>query len=83
MIHYDQLAAGFLLNADGVTIHGDASPVVQGALLVDQRGPLLVEPAFQPLSTTVFVRALVPDSNVQVPATRQTDWLIGRLPLPE
>lgn len=83
VIRYDQLAAGFLLNADGVAIHGDASPVVQGALLVDQRGPLLVEPAFQPLSTTAFVRALVPDSNVQVPATRQTDWLIGRLPLPE
>jgi hypothetical protein len=29
------------------------------------------------------VRTLVPQSAVQVPASRQTDWLLQHLPLPE
>jgi hypothetical protein len=30
-----------------------------------------------------LVKALVPDSQVQVPATRQSDWLLRVLPVPD
>jgi hypothetical protein len=30
-----------------------------------------------------LVKMLVPDSRVQVPATRQTDWLLKLLPIPD
>ena len=30
-----------------------------------------------------IIQMLVPDSRVQVPATRQTDWLLNLLPVPD
>ena len=37
----------------------------------------------QPVPIAALLQALVPRADVQVPATRQTDWLMRRLPVPQ
>ena len=49
--------------------------------LTDGRGRLLGDPTAQPLATVALLRTLVPQNQLQVPATRQTDWLIRHLPV--
>ena len=44
---------------------------------------LLSESSGSAVPVAALVQALVPDSRVQVPATRQTDWLLRALPLPD
>ena len=44
---------------------------------------LMAEPTAEELARIALVRTLVPQSAVQVPASRQTDWLLRHLPLPE
>jgi hypothetical protein len=90
LVPYEQLAAGFLIDARGLQLQGGCaasgnrheSPVA-GTILADRQGRLLGEPAVQPQPVVALVRTLVPASQHQVPATRQTDWLIGHLPVPQ
>ena len=90
LVPYEQLAAGFLIDARGLQLQGGCSPsghrsegLVAGAILADRQGRLLGEPVVQPQPVVALVRTLVPASQHQVPATRQTDWLIGHLPVPQ
>jgi len=90
LVPYEQLAAGFLIDARGLQLQGGCSPsghrsevLAAGAILVDRQGRLLGEPVVQPQPVVALVRTLVPASQHQVPATRQTDWLIGHLPVPQ
>ena len=90
LVPYEQLAVGFLIDARGLQLQGGCSPsghrsgaLVAGAILVDRQGRLLGEPVVQPQPVVALVRTLVPASQHQVPATRQTDWLIGHLPVPQ
>jgi hypothetical protein len=82
IIPYDQIAFSFEIDSAGLTLRGqcEGSPgvIVRGgatALLsssVGSSGPVVA-----------LLRTLVPQSEVQVPATRETDWLMRRLPVPQ
>jgi hypothetical protein len=52
-------------------------------ILSDRRGPLVEVAAGHTVPATNLLRALVPDNQYQVPATRQTDALVGLLPAPD
>jgi hypothetical protein len=43
---------------------------------------LTSEPVVRPQPVVALLQMLVPASDVQVPATRQTDWLMQHLPVP-
>jgi hypothetical protein len=77
---YDQLGLWFSVDARGLELRG---LIGSGVILADHYGPLLGQPEWQPQPLAALVRALVPPSDSQVPATRQADALLGSLPLPE
>lgn len=83
LVPYDQLALAFLLDSEGLELQGRCAWPGSRAILVDRHSLLLCEPVEQPRPVLALVRTLVPLSEVQVPATRQTDWLLRHLPLPQ
>ena len=54
-----------------------------GTILQSHDGVLLAEAAGPSGPVVALLRMLVPESEVQVPATRESDWLAARLPLPQ
>lgn len=82
-IPYEQLAFSLTLDAAGVKLQGRCTNGEPGTILADRNGRLLGEPAEQPKPIAALVQTLVPQSSVQVPASRQTDWLLRHLPVPE
>ena len=54
-----------------------------GAVAVAGGRAILTEPASQPQPVAALIQALVPASEVPVPATRQTGWLARLLPIPD
>jgi hypothetical protein len=83
-IPYEELAADFRLDAGGLSIRGRCSGKQNGIVM---RGPgdnvLLADSNAGSVPVVALVKMLVPDSRVQVPATRQTDWLLNLLPVPD
>jgi hypothetical protein len=83
LLPYEQLGLWFSLDARGLALHGQCPSAGSGAILVDRYGPLLLSQATsQPQPVASLVRALVPSSIAQVPATREADGLLRCLPLP-
>jgi len=82
-IAYEQLAFSLTLDAAGVKLQGRCTTGEPGTILADRNGRLLGEPSEQPKPIAALVQTLVPQSSVQVPASRQTDWLLRHLPVPE
>ncbi len=82
---YERLCANFSIAGKGLVIHGTCGDRQSGVIMTAQGGDLLRDSARGPVPVPVvaLVRALVPDSQVQVPATRQSDWLLQLLPLPD
>jgi hypothetical protein len=81
-VPYKQLAFLATLDAQGLRLSGRCDP--SGTILCgDDQKRLLGEPQEQPAPAVALVRTLVPQSAVQVPASRQTDWLLRHLPVPE
>ncbi len=78
---YRELALGFVIDTAGITLRGQCSGA-PGVLVKSRDGALLTESAGPPEPAVALLRMLVPQSEVQVPATREADWLIGRLPVP-
>ena len=83
LVQYEQLALGFVLDAGGLSLQGRCTMTDAGAILVDRYNCLLGGPISQPRPVIALLQTLVPNSELQVPATRQTDWLIRRLPVPQ
>ncbi len=83
LVPYEQLALVFILDAQGLTLYGRCTATAPGTILADRNGRLLGEPASQPQPVVALLQTLVPRSEVQVPATRQTDWLMRHLPVPQ
>jgi hypothetical protein len=77
---YQQLAFGFTINAEGLAISGNCDAA--GMLLADARGALLSDSKQTNLPVVALLRTLVPQSEVQVPATKETDALLHALPTP-
>jgi hypothetical protein len=79
---YGELAVGFSINSQGVLLSGKCTGA-DGMLLTDHHGnPIAREPAGR-CSVDALVRALTPASAGYVPATRQAERLLKRLPLSE
>ncbi|MEN6452057.1 MAG: hypothetical protein ABFC96_16325 [Thermoguttaceae bacterium] len=80
---YDQLAVSVTLDSQGLRLRGRCVGTEPGTILRDSRGRLLGEPEQAPRPVASLVQTLVPRSVVLVPASRQTDWLLRHLPLPD
>jgi len=79
VLPYDQIAMGFSLDQGGVELTGNCSQA-PGAIVLGQRHILLQQPhGRQPVAA--LIRTLVPHREVQVPASREAQWLVARLPL--
>jgi hypothetical protein len=79
---YDQLAFAFVVDSAGLTLSGNCSGS-PGVVMRLGDGTVLAEAGGPSGPLVALVRTLVPQSEVQVPATRQSDWLIERLPMPQ
>jgi hypothetical protein len=83
MIPFRQLAIGFRLNAQALALTGSADPTQAGALLANAAGPILSAPPDHSVAAVGLLRTLLPDSEHQVPATRQTAALVRLFPVPD
>lgn len=79
-ITYERLAIGFAMTGEHLTLSGARGDDV--VLAAPDGESLLTVPANHDVSALALVRMLVPDSQVQVPATKQTASLLRWLPIP-
>ena len=82
LIRYDRLAFSFVIDASGLTLGGQCRNA-PGAILRRGQRTLLAESGGSAAPVVALLRTLAPRSDVQVPATRETDWLMRRLPVPD
>jgi hypothetical protein len=82
-VRYETLRAAFRLDSNGLKLSGVCLKNPTGVVVCRQAGAILWESLGGPLPIAALVKALVPDSKLQVPATRQTDWLLNLLPIPD
>jgi hypothetical protein len=80
---YHKFAVAFAVNAEGLMMRGEVPHAAEGALMVDEhQETILREPNLLAQPVVNLARALVPQSQVQVPATRETASLVRALPVP-
>ncbi len=80
-VPYQQLAFLLTMDGDGATLQGCCQPAEPGTILADAHGRMLGEPWRQPQPIVDLVQMLAPENQLQVPASRQTDWLLRHLPV--
>lgn len=78
---YNKLAMKLTIDSRGLVIDG-VCPAGGGALLVDKERIILRSPENLPQPVVNLVRTLVPQNEVLVPATRETDAFFRALPIP-
>ncbi|NQU22242.1 MAG: hypothetical protein HQ567_13240 [Candidatus Nealsonbacteria bacterium] len=83
LVPYEQLAFEFVFDKQGLTLNGRCTGGDPGALLIDGERVLLGKAPQGAQSTIGLLRTLLPPSELQVPAGRQTGWLIRHLPVPQ
>jgi len=82
LLPYQDLSANVAISAQGLVLQG-AVAEVPGALIVDStQRVMLQEPTIGRQNVANLARALVPQSEVQVPATLETAGLLSLLPIP-
>lgn len=81
LVAYDRLAASFRIDSHGLQLQGACPPAGSGTVLAGRSGVLLGEPPAQPVPVAALIQTLAPAGAIQVPATRETDWLMRRLPV--
>jgi hypothetical protein len=82
IVPYDRLALSFEIDPAGLTLRGQCEGSV-GTVLRRGETVLLAESGGSSGPVVALLRMLVPQSEVQVPATREADWLMRRLPVPQ
>ena len=82
-IPYQQLAIRFHLNDRSLTLAGDADPTQPGVLISAAVGPILSALPQHSVAAVNLLRTLLPGSEFQVPAARQTSALVNLLPIPD
>ncbi len=82
-MRYNELAFLVTLDALGLRLRGRCPAAEQGTILSGEAGNRLLGEPLGPQPVAALVQTLVPSSVVQVPASRQTDWLLRHLPVPE
>ncbi len=81
LVDYHLLCLGFDVGPQGMSLRGEV-PNGRGAILVDRTHVMAIEPPVVSQPVVALVRTLVPHSDVQVPATRETVGLASALPVP-
>lgn len=81
-LEYKDLQLGFQIDTTGLILLGHCENVEAGTIMTDTHGSLLRQPQRQPIPVVRLIRALVPNQNVLVPATQETESLLRVLPLP-
>ena len=79
---YRELAIGFNLDADGLTITGNCASAAPGTILSDRTGVLVAEAKQPTVAAVALVRTLAPQNEIQVPASQETNRLLEILPVP-
>ncbi|HEX3871359.1 MAG TPA: hypothetical protein VHV77_13030, partial [Pirellulales bacterium] len=80
MSRFERLHFDFSLDSAGLRLVGRCPA---GAMLVDASGRVLWSQPSEPSQPIVaFVQMLVPASQLHVPATMESEWLIRHLPVP-
>jgi hypothetical protein len=82
LVLYEQLAVRFDIDEAGLRLSGGCGTAGSGRIMVNRSGTLLSDSPIQPVPVVALVRTLVPENTVQVPATRETEPLVGWLPVP-
>ena len=80
---YRDLAVAFRLDQGGLSMAAVRESKSPGVLLEGDAGWLVAESAETTIPVVALVRALVPDSRLLVPASRQTEPLLHVLPIPD
>jgi len=75
-IPFQNLTIGFRLS-------GQSLSLTEGVLIANGEGPILTAPPNHSSTGVNLLRVLLPESEYQVPATRQTSALVRLLPLPD
>jgi hypothetical protein len=83
LLPFAKLAIGFRLDGQTLEMAGLAGLRSEGALLAGPHGPLLTAPPAHRTAAVSLVRTLVPASEIQVPATRETSTLVNLFPAPD
>ncbi len=83
LLAYRQLAFGFQLDTVGLQLSGLCDVRQEGVLLVGTSGNLLLDAQTEVVPSVALTRALVPQNDLQVPATLATEYLLRALPLPQ
>jgi len=83
LVPYEQLALAFRIDSEGLQLQGCSAIGGPGIVLVDRYSHLLSTSSDTYRPVVALLRALVPQSEVLVPAARQTDWLMRYLPIPD
>jgi hypothetical protein len=81
-VPFERLALRLSLDGRRLRIRGAGEHAGQ-AVMIGSGGPLLSAPLDYAVPAVNLLRALLPDNQFQVPATRQTDALVGLLPVPD
>jgi hypothetical protein len=81
LARYERLGLEFSMDANHLALVGQLDD--EGSVLADADGSLLSTAKTGSLSTVAILRLLVPQSQVSVPATRETARLLHALPLPK
>ncbi len=83
LVSFEQLAFHAAIDRGGLRLHGCCAGAVDGAVLCDHRGPLLLEPVLQPQSLAAVVQVLAPGEETPLPVSRRAQGLARLLPLPD
>lgn len=83
LVSFEQLAFHAAIDRGGLRLHGCCAGPVDGAVLCDHRGPLLLEPLLQPQPLAAVVQVLAPGEEAPLPMSRRAQGLARLLPLPD
>ncbi|MBL8827946.1 MAG: hypothetical protein JNM18_13295 [Planctomycetaceae bacterium] len=79
---FKQLACSFVLSRRGLQLFGECENA-PGTVLTADTGVLWQQPSYDAQPVASLIRTLVPQSEVQVPASHESQWLIDVLPVPQ
>jgi hypothetical protein len=83
IIPFDELGLRFQLDGNRLQLAGIADRINENVAARDAAGPLATVPPNHSTPAVNLLRTLLPDNQYQVPATRQTELLVGLLPVPD
>jgi hypothetical protein len=83
LLAYRQLAIGFQIDAASIRMSGLCDGRQQDVVLLGANGKPLLQSSAKAVPSVALTRALVPQSELQVPATSATEILLRALPMPQ